>query len=224
MCGRFTQQRPTSELAEIFDAEDRVGAPGDRFNVAPTDEAAVVVQRDDHRAVTAYRWGLIPHWAKDEKIGSRMFNARAETLARSPAFGDALRRRRCIVPVDSFYEWRREGKVRQPFRVLRTDGRPLVLAGLWSGWKDPRTEEIRRTFAIITGSPNDVVRKIHDRMPVVLDDDSWPLWLDPNLGDPGELQALLLPFDGLELQAYPVSRLVNNVRFDGPELVEPLAG
>jgi putative SOS response-associated peptidase YedK len=224
MCGRFTQQRPTSELAEIFDAEDRVGAPGGRFNVAPTDEAAVVVQRDDHRAVTTYRWGLIPHWAKDEKVGSRMFNARAETLSASPAFRDALRRRRCIVPVDSFYEWRREGNVRQPFRVLRTDGRPLALAGLWSGWKDPKTEEIRRTFAIITGTPNDVVREIHDRMPVVLDDDAWPLWLDPSLGDPGELQALLLPFDGLELEACPVSRLVNNVRFDGPELIEPLAG
>ena len=224
MCGRFTQQRPTSELAEIFDAEDRVGAPGGRFNVAPTDDAAVVVQRDDHRAVTAYRWGLIPHWAKDARIGSRMFNARAETLASSPAFRDALQRRRCIVPVDSFYEWRREGEIRQPFRILRADGRPMALAGLWSGWKDPKTEEIRRTFSIITGTPNDVVRELHDRMPVVLGDDAWPRWLDPNLGDPGELQALLLPLDDLELEAYPVSRLVNNVRFDGPELIEPLAG
>lgn len=224
MCGRFTQQRPTSELAQIFDAEDRVGAPGGRFNVAPTDEAAVVVQRDDHRAVAAFRWGLIPHWARDAKIGSRMFNARAETLASSPAFRAALQRRRCIVPVDSFYEWRREGKIRQPFRILRADGRPLALAGLWSGWKDPTTDEIRRTFSIITGTPNDLVRQIHDRMPVVMGDESWPRWLDPNLGDPGELQALLLPVDRLDLAAYPVSRLVNNVRFDGPELIEPLAG
>jgi len=224
VCGRFTQQRPTSELARIFDAEDRVGAPGGRFNVAPTDEAAVVVQRDDQRAITAYRWGLVPHWAKDEKAGSKMFNARAETLASSPAFRDAFRRRRCIVPVDSFYEWRREGKVRQPFRIVRTDGRPLALAGIWSGWKNPATEEIRRTFAIVTGMPNDVVREIHDRMPVVLDDGAWPLWLDPQFADLGELQALLLPLEGLDLTAYPVSTMVNNVRFDGPELIEPLVG
>jgi len=223
MCGRFTQQRPTSELARIFEAEDRVDAPGGRFNIAPTDEAAVVVQRENRRAVTAYRWGLIPHWAKDEKVGSRMFNARAETLASSPAFRDSLRRRRCIVPVDSFYEWRREGTLRQPFRIARADNRPLALAGLWSGWHDPRTDEIRRTFAIVTTTPNDVVREIHDRMPVVLDDAAWETWLDPDLADPAELQGLLVPFEASALRAYPVSRLVNNVRIDGPELIEPLA-
>ena len=220
MCGRFTQQRPTSDLAQIFDAEDRVGAPGGRFNIAPTNEAAVVVQRDEQRAITAYRWGLIPHWAKDAKIGSRMFNARAETLAVSPAFRDAFRRRRCIVPVDSFYEWRRDGKVRQPFRMVRSDGRPLALAGLWSGWKDPASEVVRRTFTIITGEPIDGVREIHDRMPVVLDEAAWSLWLDPALGDPGELQAMLRPPEGLDLDIYPVGSMVNNVRFDGPELIE----
>lgn len=222
MCGRLTQQRPTSDLARIFDAEDRVGAPGGRFNIAPTDEAAVVVQREERRAIAAYRWGLIPHWAKDENIGNRMFNARAETLAVSLAFRDALRRRRCIVPVDSFYEWRRDGKARQPFRIVRSDGQPLALAGLWSGWKIPGTEEVRRTFTIITGEPTDGVREIHDRMPIVLDEDSWPLWLDSGPGDPGELQALLTPFEGLDLDIYPVARLVNNVRCDGPELIEPV--
>jgi putative SOS response-associated peptidase YedK len=223
MCGRFTQQRPTSELAEIFDAEDRAGLPGGRYNVAPTDEAAVVVQRDDRRAITAYRWGLIPHWAENRRIGSRMFNARAETLARSPAFRDALQRRRCVVPVDSFYEWRREGNVRQPFRVIRPDGRPLALAGLWAGWRDPETDEVVRSFSIVTGEPTDVVRAIHDRMPVVLADDDWARWIDPNVA-PDELQALLQTRPALELVAYEVSRLVNDVRRDGPELIEPLAG
>ena len=109
MCGRFTQERPASELAEIFGAEPLVDDPGGHYNVAPTDEAMVVVQRDDRRAVTAYRWGLIPHWANEAKVASRMFNARAETLTTSPAFRDAFRRRRCLVPVDSFYEWKREG-------------------------------------------------------------------------------------------------------------------
>ena len=117
MCGRFTQQRPTSEIAGIFEAEDLFDDPGGRFNVAPTDEAAVVVQRDDRRAVVGYRWGLIPGWADDPRIASRTFNARAETVATSPLFRDAFRRRRCLVPVDGFYEWLRDGKTRQPMRI-----------------------------------------------------------------------------------------------------------
>lgn len=222
MCGRFTQERPTSELAEIFEADDLADAPGGRYNVAPTDEAAVVVRRDDHRAVTAYRWGLIPHWADDPRIGNRMFNARAETLATSPAFRDAFRRRRCLVPVDSFYEWRREGKVRKPFRVVGADGRPLALAGLWSGWHDRDTGEVRRTFTIVTTGPNEVMRSIHDRMPVVVPPEAWDRWLDPALPDPGELQGLLVPAPDGSLEAYPVSRAVNDVRNDGPGLIEPL--
>ena len=222
MCGRFTQERPTSDLAEIFAAEDLADDPGSRFNVAPTDEALVVVQRDEHRAIKAYRWGLIPHWADGPKIGNRMFNARAETLASSPVFRDAFRRRRCLVPVDSFFEWRREGTVRQPFRIVRADGRPLALAGLWSGWRDPETEEVRRTFTIVTTTPNDLMRPIHNRMPVVVPFDAWDRWLDPTLPDLGELQGLLVPAPDEDLEAYPVSRAVNNVRNDGPELIERL--
>ena len=222
MCGRFTQERPTSDLAEIFAAEDLADDPGSRFNVAPTDEAVVVVQRDDHRAIKAYRWGLIPHWADGPKIGNRMFNARAETLASSPVFRGAFRRRRCLVPVDSFFEWRREGTVRQPFRIVRADGRPLALAGLWSGWRDPETEEVRRTFTIVTTTPNDLMRPIHNRMPVVVPFDAWDRWLDPALPDLGELQGLLVPAPDEDLEAYPVSRAVNNVRNDGPELIERL--
>ena len=222
MCGRFTQERPTSDLAEIFAAEDLADAPGARFNVAPTDEAAVVVEREERRAIKAYRWGLIPHWADSPKIGNRMFNARAETLTTSPAFRDAFRRRRCLVPVDSFFEWRREGTVRQPFRIVRTDSRPLALAGLWSGWRDPETDEVRRTFTIITTTPNDLMRPIHNRMPVVLAEEAWDLWLDTGLADPGELQGLLVPAADADLEAYPVSRAVNNVRNDGPSLIERL--
>jgi len=222
MCGRFTQQRPTSELAEIFGAEDLADLPGERFNVAPTDEAAVIVQREERRAVRAYRWGLIPHWADDPKIGSRMFNARAETLAASPAFRDPFHRRRCLVPVDSFYEWRRDGKIRQPFRIVREDGRPLALAGLWSGWKDVETGEIRRTFTIVTSGPNALLRPIHNRMPVIVPPDAWDRWLDSGLADPAQLQGLLVPADDDGLDLYPVTRLVNDVRNDGPNLIEPL--
>jgi len=224
MCGRFTQERPTSELAAIFEAEDLAGAPGGRFNVAPTTEAAVVVQRDDRRAVTAYRWGLIPHWAKDPRIGGRMFNARAETIATSPAFRDAFQRRRCLVPVDSFYEWRREGKARQPFRIVGVDGAPLALAGLWSGWRDPEGGEVRRTFTIVTTGPNEEMRSIHDRMPVVVPPEAWDRWLDPALPDTGELQGLLLPAPDGSLGVHPVSRAVNDVRNDGPGLTVPLDG
>jgi putative SOS response-associated peptidase YedK len=222
MCGRFTQERPTSELAEIFGAEPLADDLGQRFNVAPTDEALVVVQRDDRRAVTAYRWGLIPHWAEDAKVGSRMINARTETLLTSPAFRDAFVRKRCLVPVDSFYEWKREGTVRQPYRIVRRNGSPLVLAGLWSGWRDPATDAVRRTFTIVTTTPNDALADLHDRMPVVLSDGDWARWLDPRPADLSELRALLVPNDSVELDVYAVSRAVNDVRRDGPELIEPL--
>ena len=222
MCGRFTQERPASELAEIFAAEPLRDDPGEHFNVAPTDEATVVVQREDRRAVTGYRWGLIPHWATDAKVGSRMFNARAETLTTSPAFRDAFRRKRCLVPVDSFYEWKREGTIRQPYRVVRRDGRPLALAGLWAGWHDPATQTVRRTFTIVTTSPNKALADLHDRMPVMVPQDAWDRWLDPTPPDPAELLGLLLPTDDVELEIYPVERLVNDVRRDGPELIRRL--
>jgi putative SOS response-associated peptidase YedK len=223
MCGRFTQQRPASELAEIFAAEPLADELGPRYNVAPTDEAFVVVQREERRAITAYRWGLLPHWADSAKIASRTFNARAETLAAAPAFRDSLRRKRCLVPVDSFYEWRREGSARQPFAIARVDSRPLVLAGLWSGWRDPSTDTVRRTFTIVTTTPNETMASIHNRMPVVLDDEAWDVWLDPALTDPGELMALLEPREGPRLELRAVSQLVNNVRNDGPELIAPLS-
>ena len=222
MCGRFTQQRPASELAEIFAAEPLVDDPGPRFNVAPTDEALVVVQRDDRRGITAYRWGLIPHWAESARVGSRMFNARAETITASPAFRDSLRRKRCLVPVEAFYEWRREGTIRQPYTIGRADGRPLVLAGLWDGWRDPSADAVRRTFTIITTSPNETMAPIHNRMPVMLDEADWATWLDPRSSGPGELLGLLEPREGPELAVTAVSQLVNNVRNDGPELVVPL--
>ncbi len=222
MCGRFTQERPASELAEIFGAEPLVDDPGRHYNVAPTDDALVVVQRDDRRAVTAYRWGLIPHWAKDAKVGSRMFNARAETITTSPAFRAAFARKRCLVPVDSFYEWKREGTIRQPYRVARHDGRPLALAGLWAGWRDPAEDLVRRTFTIITTTPNEALADLHDRMPVIIGEDAWDRWLDPAPPDLSELLGLLVPDATVGLDVHPVSRAVNDVRRDGPELIVPL--
>jgi putative SOS response-associated peptidase YedK len=223
MCGRFTQQRPTSEIARIFDAEDLAEDPGERYNVAPTDDAAVVVQRDDRRAVVRYRWGLVPGWSDDARIASRAFNARAETLATSPLFRDAFRRRRCLVPVDGFYEWRLEGAKRLPLWIHDPSGDPLALAGLWTGRRDPDSGEWRRTFTIVTTRPNAFMAGIHDRMPVVVPRDAWARWLDPAPAEPGELRALLEPREDVPLDAYPVAPLVNNVRNDGPALIERLS-
>ena len=222
MCGRFTQERPASELADIFAAEPLADELGARYNVAPTDEAFVVVQREERRAIASYRWGLVPHWSTDATSAGRMFNARAETITASPAFREAFRRRRCLVPVDSFYEWKREGSIRQPYRVVRADGAPLALAGLWAGWREPGSEIVRRTFTIVTSSPNGTIADLHDRMPVVLERDAWDRWLTSTGVEPWELLAMLEPSDGVELRIYPVNRYVNDVRRDGPELIEPL--
>jgi putative SOS response-associated peptidase YedK len=219
MCGRFMQERPVSDLAEIFEAEALVDEPGGRYNIAPTDEAIVVVERDDRRALTGYRWGLIPHWAPDARIASRTFNARAESIASMPAFRESFRRRRCLVPVDAFYEWKQEDGVRQPYRIFRADGRPLALAGLWAGWKNPDTDEVRRTFTIVTTTPNAVVAELHNRMPVIVPDGAWGRWLDPRPTELGELRALLEPSDEIALEMAPASRLVNDVRNDGPQLL-----
>ena len=223
MCGRFTQQRPTAELAELFEAEPAPEELEPRYNLAPTDEAAVVVERADRRAIRAYRWGLIPSWAKDERIASKLFNARAETLDTSGAFRDSFKKRRCIVPADAFYEWQRSDGIRQPFLIHRTDGAPLALAGLWSGWHHPETEQVIRTFTIVTTTANQALSGIHDRMPVILEPRDWKRWLDTTNTDLGELAGLLQPAPDDEIELYPVRPLVNNVRNEGPELIEPAA-
>lgn len=222
MCGRFQQQRPTSELAEIFGAEDLTGGdPGPRYNIAPTSEASVVVQREDRRAIVRYRWGLAPPWADDPRIAARTFNARAETVATSPMFRGAFRRHRCLVPVDGFYEWRRDGPARTPLTVFDPGGAPLALAGLWTGRQDPDTGEWRRTFTVVTTRPNAFMTPIHNRMPAIILPADWSLWLDPSPQDPGELLALLEPREDLGLEAYAVRPLVNSVRNEGPDLLLP---
>jgi len=224
MCGRFTQERAASELADIFAAEPLVDDPGGRYNVAPTDPAVVVVEKGDRRALVEYRWGLIPHWATDASGASRTINARAETLSTSPTFRESFRRRRCLVPAGGFYEWRRDGRARLPFHIRRRDGRPLALAGLWSGWRDALSGEVRRTFTIVTTGPNELIADLHDRMPVIIEESAWDLWLDPAPRDPGELNGLLVPSDPASLELYPVEPLVNNVRNNGPALIVPLSG
>jgi putative SOS response-associated peptidase YedK len=226
MCGRFTQQRPAPELAELFKAEPLIEEMGPRYNVAPTQGVIAVVRPpQDQRLLTTFRWGLIPFWAKDPKIGYRMINARAESVFTSPAFRTSIRRKRCLIPVDAFYEWqRREGAPKQPYAIHRRDGAPLALAGIWSAWKDPLSEEWLRSCSIVTTTPNELMARIHDRMPVILAPQDWDLWLDPQLDDVAELRGLLVPAPAAELEAYPVSTLVNATRNEGAALLERIPG
>jgi putative SOS response-associated peptidase YedK len=224
MCGRMTQQTSPSDVARIFDAElrDEEAVPA-RFNCAPTDPLTVVLQRDDGRVVERYRWGLIPAWSSDPRDGARMINARAETVATSPAFRTAFRRRRCLIPADGFYEWRRGEGRPQPWYIRLSDGDPMAMAGLWSLWRDPATGGWVPSCSVVTTEASEQVAPLHDRMPVILGSDAWMPWLDPTERDTAFLHSLLVPLPDGALDLYPVSSRVNSVRNDGPDLIEPLA-
>ena len=164
------------------------------------------------------RWGLIPSWAKDMSIGNRAINARAETLAEKPMFRTALRRRRCLILADGFYEWVRAGKARQPMRILLTTGEPFAFAGLWETWTNPAGETIH-SCTIVTTAPNDLTRPIHDRMPVILLPENESVWLNHSIEDASELNGLLTPYPASEMEAYPVSPMVNSPANDIPDII-----
>jgi len=225
MCGRVVQARPIGELAEAYDAlpdETALGALRPRFNVAPTDPIAVIVLEAAGRRLTAYRWGLLPPTGNAARRKSPLINARAETIALNPLFRAAFERRRCLVPVDGFYEWERLADRRQPYFIHRLDGRPLTLAGIWAPWREAPDGGLIGTCSIVTTVPDGVVGRLHDRMPVVLAEPAWGPWLDP-ASDSRTLGRLLGPSSGVELEAYAVPLLVNNVRNDGPGLLERIA-
>lgn len=224
MCGRFVQAQPASVYARYFGADDvATEAPAPSYNVAPTDQVFAVAEHDDRRLLGAFRWGLIPWWAKEKKIGARNINARSESVASKPSFRDSFQQRRCLIPADGFYEWERKDKGKLPHYIYASDGHPLALAGLWATWRDPEDENIRlRTCTVITGVPNDRVAGIHDRMPVILPADSWDAWLDRNNTDVDELQSLLGVYPSGALSEHAVSTLVNSVANNVPELIEPL--
>ena len=228
MCGRFAQPRSPEELARLFRATAVSDLDGDRFNVAPTDPVSAVVEHHGARVVDTFRWGLVPFFAEGPKARSPLINARAETVESSPTFRASFARRRCIVPADAFYEWRRHrdpatGRVirSEPFAIRLRSDEPMAFAGIWAIWRDRASAQRLYSLAVVTGQPNELVATVHDRMPIILHPDDWDAWLDED-ARPGELRPLLRPFPADGLRMYPVSPAVNNVRSQGAELLLPL--
>jgi len=223
MCGRFSLIAPGEAVAELFQLpETPTLAP--RYNIAPTQPvAAVRTSRDSgRRELTHFHWGLIPRWAKDPTIGSRMINARSETAAEKPSFRSAIKYRRCLVPADGFYEWQKLNGAKQPVRIQTTTGGLFAIAGLWEQWSSPDGSEIE-SCTLLTTTPNDLLAQVHNRMPVIIAPEDFDLWLDPAAQHAGEIQHLLKPYPADEMTFYPVSTHVNNPRNDDPLCIEPLA-
>jgi putative SOS response-associated peptidase YedK len=234
VCGRYTSTSAPADLAGVFDVDDvLVGQLPLRYNVAPTQDVYAVAVRRAHdegekprRQLGAFRWGLIPWWAKDLSVGSKMINARAEGIENKRAYQQVLIRHRCIIPADAFYEWQVQSgrRPKVPYVIRHRDGSPMAFAGLWDRWRprdQPDAEPIR-SCVIITTEANDLVAPIHDRMPAVLPRSAWVTWLDPDNDDLAVLGGLLRPAPPGDFEAYRVSTRVNGVANEGPELIEPL--
>lgn len=225
MCGRFVSATPPDQVATYFGTEAPEALLEPSYNVAPTNDVYAVLADGSTRHLDAFHWGLVPLWAKDPKIGSKMINARAETLAEKNAYKAAFKRRRCLIPADGFYEWKKDPDAppkakKQPFFIHRPDGEPYAFAGLWEVWRGPnKDQDPLRSCTIITTAPNDVMASIHDRMPVILPASAWDAWLDRDNDDLDLLGQLLVPADPAVTVMHPVSTQVNNVRNKGPELV-----
>jgi putative SOS response-associated peptidase YedK len=223
MCGRFTLSTPAQTLQQIFDLSETPDLPP-RYNIAPSEAIAAIrlpEPQAGHR-LDLLRWGLVPPWAKEPDVGARMINARSETVATNPAFRTAFRRRRCLVPADGFYEWQRLERRKQPFYIRMRDGLPFAFAGLWEHWEGPQGDALE-TCTILTTEPSELVRPVHDRMPVILDPKDWDLWLDPTMHEPERLQSLLRPYPAEKMIAFPVGQTVNNPANDHEECIAPLA-
>ncbi len=220
MCGRYSLIADIQELARQFQFDGTGFENLPRYNIAPTQQALTVTNREEGRQAQLMRWGLIPSWAKDASIGNRMINARSETVAQKPSFRTALQRRRCLVLADGFYEWQKVGKGKTPMRIVLRSRQPFAFAGLWEIWKDPEGDLVR-SCTIITTEANDLLRPVHPRMPVILPRELEEFWLDGEVTDPAALSDVLVPFQEEEMEVYQVSSLVNKATNNGPELIVP---
>jgi putative SOS response-associated peptidase YedK len=226
MCGRYFQYRSPAAVARAFEAINPLPNTAPSFNRAPTQDGLVLRRHPETgaRHLDALRWGLVPHWAKDPSVGSRMINARSEGLTERPAFREAFRKRRCIVTADGFYEWQVSGKAKQPFAIAMADGAPMPLAGLWEGWRGP-DGSVLRSFTIVTTAANPRLAAMHERMPVILPREAWSLWLGEEPASEDALLAALRPFPGEALRVWPVAARVGRVSENDAGLLtrDPLA-
>jgi putative SOS response-associated peptidase YedK len=220
MCGRYTLTSAPEVLRALFRYAEQPNFPP-RYNVAPTQPIPIVRVNDGKREFVLMRWGLLPSWVKDPKTFSLLINARGESAAEKPAFRAAMKRRRCLIPADGFYEWQAGGARKQPYFIHAKSGAPLAFAGLWETWTGPNGEELD-TAAIVTTSANRTLQPIHDRMPVILAPDAFDLWLDTANVDARTAAALIAPAPDNLLEAYPISTEVNRVANDNPGLLEPV--
>lgn len=222
MCGRFTNEADQKAIEKEF----KVGKLNKlsfepRYNIAPTNMIDAVLESKSERILTVLKWGLIPSWAKDDAIGNKLINARAETLSEKPSFKNAFRSRRCIIPASGFYEWAKKGSgAKQPYYFYLKDKDVFGFAGLWEEWLDKESGELVDTCTIITTEANAVLEPVHDRMPVILKPEDYDEWLDETEKNTERLQKLLVPFPASKMASHPVSKAVNSPTYDGPELIK----
>jgi putative SOS response-associated peptidase YedK len=218
MCGRFTIRVPMNLILKHFAIGHSDLQLALRYNVAPTQQVPVVRQVDAQRELTTMRWGLVPSWADDPKIGYKLINARSEEAAKKPSFRSAMKSRRCLIPADGFFEWRAEGKKKFPMWFRRKDEQPFAFAGLWECWS--KVEPALESCTILTTSANELVSDYHNRMPVVLAPNDYDAWLNPEVTDATTLEYLMAPFPADEMKATAVNPIVNNARHDAPDCIE----
>lgn len=225
MCGRFTLRLPPQELQSFFDLV-RADTYKPRYNIAPTQDIVAIRQSAAGRIGEMMHWGLIPHWANDRKMAARMINARGETVSEKPSFREPFKRKRCLIPADGFYEWKDLGaKYKQPYHITLKEEQPFAMAGLWSEWTDPESGRKIESCTIITTAANSLMTDLHERMPVILSPETWPVWLDPEIPQKTSgretLESLLVPYASEKMQYRAVSRLVSSPRNESPDCLSP---
>lgn len=221
MCGRYTQLSSVREILAGVDTTAFMFDRGASYNIAPTDEVAVIINDNGYKAMTM-QWGLIPSWAKDDAMGRAIINARAETLLEKPTFKHAIKRRRCLIPADGFYEWYDDGTGKKPYYIRLKSKEPFCFAGIYDTWRTP-TDALLITCAIITTTPNELIARIHNRMPVILHKEDYQRWLDAPPDDVETVMPLLAAYPADEMEMYEVSRMVNSPKNDTPQLIQPVS-
>lgn len=219
MCGRFTLTKDTTEITQRWQIDRIEVEVKPRYNIAPTQNVLIVTD-DGERELVQMRWGLIPSWAEDPNVGNHMINARAETVAEKPSFRDSLKKRRCLVLADGFYEWQKLGTVKQPVHIVLKSREVFGFAGLWDTWESPDGQKIN-SCTIITTTANELLKPVHDRMPAILDREAEDVWLDPLVLDSARLLPLLKPYPPEQMEFYPVSQIINSPTHDSPTCLVP---